>query len=192
MPSRKESQSAEELLGDDHAALDTLLKALIDALDKANAATVLARLDFFWARLALHIRAEHLHLFPAILERLKEPAQTDQFPRATSTRKTIAQLRADHDFFMHELAAAIKTVRMLKDTAHSEAESHLMDEVRTSISAVSKRLEAHNEVEEKLVYSLPAIVLTPTGRRALVEGIQRELQNLPPRFSDAQPEAHEI
>jgi len=192
VPSRKESQSAEELLGDDHAALERLLKALVDALDKANAATVLAHLDFFWARLAMHIRAEHLHLFPAILNRLEELAQTDQFPLPSSKRETIAQLRADHDFFMHELAAAIKTVRTLKNTGHSEAESHLMDEVRASISAVSKRLEAHNEVEEKLVYSLPAKVLTPNGRRTLVEGIQRELQNLPPRFSDAQPEAHEI
>ncbi len=27
-------------------------------------------LDLFWARLAVHIRAEHLQLFPAIIDRL--------------------------------------------------------------------------------------------------------------------------
>ncbi len=67
-----------------------------------------------------------------------------------------------------------------------------MDEVWASIMAISNRLESHNEVEEKLVYSLPAQVLTSNEQRALVAGVQRELQNLPPRFSDGEPEAHEI
>ncbi len=51
MASPEESQSAEQLLGDDHEALDQLLKALLAALDEAEMPTVFERLDLFWARL---------------------------------------------------------------------------------------------------------------------------------------------
>ena len=185
MPPPKETQDAKELLAEDHAALDKLLKTLLVALDEDEASTIFQRLDLFWARLAMHIRAEHLHLFPAILNRLENPAlQTNESSPAAEIRESIAQLRADHDFFMHELAAAIKTVRILKDTGHSEADSHLLDEVRTGIAAISKRLESHNEVEEELVYLLPVKILTPTEEKMLADGIQRELKNLPPRLAN--------
>lgn len=186
MSSPEESQSAEQLLGDDHEALDKLLKALLVALDEAEMPTVFERLDLFWARLAMHIRAENLHLFPAILNRLEESAaQRSQLPLPSETREAIARLRDDHDFFMHEIAAAVKVVRTLISSSHSEAQGRQMEDVRRSIAAVRKRLESHNEVEEKLVYSLPSKLLTPNEQLALVQGIQRELQNLPPRFSDA-------
>ena len=55
----------------------------------------------------------------------------------------------------------------------------------TGIAAVWKQLESHNEVEEQLVYSLPSKLLTSNEQLAVVEGIRCELQNLPPRFSDA-------
>jgi hemerythrin-like domain-containing protein len=169
------------VLAKDHSALDKLLKTLFAALDNAETAAVFERLDFFWARLAMHIRAENLHLFPAILSRLEEVPQANQF-LLTATREAIAQLRADHDFFMHELAAAIKAMRRLKANGHSESESHTMDEVRASITAITRRLESHNQIEEELVYGLPAKVLTLSEQRTLTAGIERELQNLPPRF----------
>jgi len=193
VPSPKETQSAKELLAGDHAALDKLLKTLLVALDEDEASTILQRLDLFWARLAMHIRAENLHLFPALLNQLEEPApQANQSSPAAETHQAIAQLRADHDFFMHELAAAIKAVRSLKDTGHSEAGNQSMKNLRAHIMVLSKRLESHNEVEEELVYSLPVQVLTLSEEQALVKGIQRELRNLPPRFSNGQAEPHEI
>ncbi len=187
MQSPKESQTVEELLGDDHKRLDKLLKALLAALDKANTQTVFARLDLFWARLAMHIRAENLHLFPTILNRLQGiAAQRYEILSPAETQQAISQLRADHDFFMHELAASVKTIRTMIDTSHSKAQNQVMDEVRRSIVAVRERLESHNEVEEKLVYKLPAKLLTSGEQVAFVEGIRRELQNLPLRFSDPQ------
>src|SRR6185437_4393778 len=73
-------------------------------------------LDVFWARLAMHIRAEHLHLFPATIaavDKLEKRNRTaaGRAPSAQTAREIIAQLRADHDFFMQELAAAITQLR---------------------------------------------------------------------------------
>ena len=75
-PSEK-SQSAEGLLAEDHEALDKALSALLAALDEGDSATAFARLDLFWARLAMHIRAEHLQLFPAILRALHGETDSD-------------------------------------------------------------------------------------------------------------------
>lgn len=186
MSSSIESQSPEELLGNDHAALDKLLKTLLAVLDDGQTAAVLERLDLFWARLAMHIRAENLHLFPAILSRLEQLPQKNQSLLPASTGEAIAQLRSDHDFFMHELAAAIKALRRSKDLGQWEGEGHTLDAVRVRIMAIASRLESHNQVEEGLVYGLPAKVLTPSEQRTLTTSIERELQNLPPRFENTQ------
>src|SRR2546421_4090324 len=104
--SSENTQRLERLLAGDHAELDELLRALDDALAGGDAAAAFARLDLFWARLAMHIRAENLHLFPTILAALAD--ESEKFERLTSAlseaRANIAQLRVDHDFFMHELA----------------------------------------------------------------------------------------
>lgn len=185
MPSINETPGAKELLAADHAALDDLLKTLLVALDEDDAATIFQRLDLFWARLAMHIRAENLHLFPAILTQSKEPGPQTKSLGAAETRRAIAQLRADHDFFMHELADAVKLVRNLRDLGASAAERRRMDVVRSSIQAVSKRLESHNAIEEQFIYGLPVELLPANEQLAVIKGIQRELQNLPPRFADA-------
>ena len=70
MPSSKESQEPERLLAEDHAALGELLRAFLTQLDEGDTAGAFVHLDLFWARLAMHIRAENLHLFPAILNAL--------------------------------------------------------------------------------------------------------------------------
>lgn len=57
-----------DLLVNDHAELDLLLRGLPAEFDRGAARDVLAKLDLAWARLAVHIRAEHLHLFPALLK----------------------------------------------------------------------------------------------------------------------------
>ena len=75
--------------------------------------TIFARafelLDLFWARLAIHIRAENLHLFPALAN-----APASRFtgkgglPTRDEAHNVLLQLRSDHDFFMKELAEMIK------------------------------------------------------------------------------------
>lgn len=181
------SQSADELLGSDHAALNKLFTTVLAALDQGETSAVFERLDLFWARLAMHIRAEHLHLFPAILSGLKDnPTELNGLPSPADVSSAIAQLRADHDFFMHELAAAIKTMRRLKDSAERDVGGRSMNGIRASIIAIGVRLESHNQIEEDLVYGLPAKVLTSSEQRNLTAGIERELQNLPPRFSACQ------
>jgi hypothetical protein len=55
-------------------------------------------------------------------------------------------------------------------------------EVREKIDAVSRRLDTHNALEESEVYRWAALLLDPPEQTALNENIQRELENLPPRF----------
>src|ERR1044072_7980506 len=88
-------------LSDDHDAVSEVLKQLLTALDNKDVQASYARLDLLWARLAVHIRAEHLHLFPAIA------------PRVNGAQRAIDRLRADHDFFMRELAQSIAILREL-------------------------------------------------------------------------------
>ena len=182
MPSSEEPRSAEVLLAEDHEALDKLLSALLAALDRRDAPAAFARLDLFWARLAMHIRAEHLHLFPAILSALQGDTskRIDEASAATEAREAIAQLRRDHDFFMHELAGAIKVMRDRR-TSTSKIET-----VRQMMAELRNRLEAHNKLEENLVYRLPAKLLEPEEQTALELQIGYELKKLPQRFRHAE------
>jgi len=183
MPSSEKPQRREGLLAEDHKALDKLLSALLAALDKGDAPTAFACLDFFWARLAMHIRGEHLHLFPAILRALHGDTgkRVDEAPSTTEAREAIAQLRCDHDFFMHELAGAIKVMRDRRTTAGVDSTSKI-ESVRQMIATLRNRLEAHNKLEEDVVYRLPAKLLKPEEQTALEVQIRAELKNLPLRF----------
>ncbi len=55
-----------DMLTGDHLELDALLAELFLAFRDGDVELIYQRLDIFWARLVMHIRAEHLHLFPAI------------------------------------------------------------------------------------------------------------------------------
>lgn len=166
-----------DTLGKDHAELDELLKDLFAGLRKNDVEASFRALDLFWARLALHIRAEHLHLFPALLNS-ENTARADSLPAA------LTELRADHDYFMHELADAVKQMR----AAIAAGEEDVPAGVRSIIAAVALRLARHNQIEESRIYplagSFPAATLDD-----LDEKIDKELKNLPPRFSggDAGP-----
>ena len=185
MPPSEKSQRAEGLLAEDHEALDKGLSALLAALDEGDSATAFARLDLFWARLAMHIRAEHLQLFPATLRALHGETgdRVDETPATAEAREAIAQLHRDHDFFMHELAGAVKVMRDHQTTAGVDSTSEI-ESVRQMIATVRDRLEAHNKLEEELVYRLPAKLLEPEEQSALEAQIREELMNLPPRFRD--------
>jgi iron-sulfur cluster repair protein YtfE (RIC family) len=185
VPSSENSQSAEGLLAEDHQALDKLLIALLAALDQRDAPAAFACLDLFWARLAMHIRGEHVHLFPAILRALDGDTGdlVDETPTLPEAREAIAQLRRDHDFFMHELADAIKVMRDCRTSAGGDSRSQV-EGVRQVIATVRDRLEVHNKLEEDMVYRLPAKLLEPAEQTTLEVQIRCELKNLPPRFRD--------
>ena len=98
-------------LESDHEDLHTLLDELYAALEGSDVRDIYQRLDLFWARLAIHIRAEHLHLFPAVLHALSGPEDVAQAPSLAQAQNTIEELRRDHDFFMHELGRSIVAMR---------------------------------------------------------------------------------
>jgi hemerythrin superfamily protein len=151
-----------ERLADDHHAVSEILKQLLTALDNKDVETSYARLDLLWARLAVHIRAEHLHLFPALAS------------RGTEARAMIDRLRVDHDFFMRELARAIGILR-------TGAELTVVADI---VREVEKRLATHNEIEENEIYRWSSTMLTEPEQLELLARINAELENRPPRFSE--------
>jgi hemerythrin HHE cation binding domain-containing protein len=172
------------LLAHDHDELDQLLNGFFSALSAGDINQSYAMLDRFWARLAMHIRAEHLHLFPSLLRALENPGQTKRAgegPSLEKARSTISRLQEDHDYFMRELAAAVKQAGQLRTSTEAVASAEL-SKVREQVMGVSQRLESHNQLEESQAYQWSELLLEPAERAALNERMQKELGNLPPRF----------
>src|SRR5678809_1370855 len=139
---------ASRRLTDDHSALNEVLSGLRKALDTGDVAASHASLDLFWARLAIHIRAEHLHLFPAIMNGLsKTPDDQAVAPTRNEGQQAIERLRRDHDFFMHELARAIGILRDLVNDLDPRTVDEGMRVVREAVLEVQNRLTIHNELE---------------------------------------------
>jgi iron-sulfur cluster repair protein YtfE (RIC family) len=148
------------LLTGDHAELDRLLEKICREIHADDETRLFELLDYFWARLAMHIRAEHLHLFPAILRAI------EQEDDAAEIRTAIECLRADHNVFMKELARLMKT----------------RQDAAATIEAVASRLKTHNAIEESLIYSLTARLLPLQDQSELALKVKGELDNLPRRF----------
>jgi hemerythrin superfamily protein len=148
-------------LSDDHHAVNEVLEQLLTALAHKDLQTSYSKLDLLWARLAVHIRAEHLHLFPAIA------------PRISQAQPTIERLREDHDFFMRELGGAIAILR----------EQSNFTAVTNTVREVEKRLATHNEIEENQIYQWSSTILTESEQLDLLARINAELEHRPPRFS---------
>ena len=108
--------------------------------------------------------------------------ETNSNQTCREARAHIAQLRSDHDFFMHELARAVNTMREVVGTPDSERALNVVRDVGRSIRALAERLAAHNRLEEEHVYRLPAILLSAPEQTALAARSRHELDNLPPRF----------
>ncbi len=175
-------EQTNNLLAHDHSELDELLAAFFAALDSGDIEQTHKKLDFFWARLAMHIRAEHLHLFPAILRAFETERQTKESraPTFETAQSTLSKLHDDHDFFMRGLISAIKQMRGLRED-NRDAPSRL-PQVRETVAAVSRRLDAHNELEESEVYRWIDTLLNAPERVDLNAKMQKEIDNLPPRF----------
>lgn len=168
-------------LVEDHDEVGHLLQALMTAFDNGDPNAVLQRLDLFWARLAMHIRAEHLHLFPTVLRVLEQNPRRDA-PSSAEAEKAVEQLHLDHDFFMQNLASAVKSMRELARMDRTAAEREL-PRVRATIAEVESRLAHHNQLEEKSVYLWARQFLSEDQQAELIRLIDAELTNLPPRFA---------
>lgn len=169
------------LLAHDHSELDAMLSRVFAALADADGERAFHNLDEFWARLAMHIRAENIHLFPALLQASDSPQQVADAPNREAVQEMIVRLRDDHDFFMSELTAAMKELRELRRGNRPDASS-VFAKVREQIVRVSERLETHNALEESQVYHWADALLDQPEQKTLSESIQRELENLPPRL----------
>lgn len=173
-------EHAASVLADDHSEIDILIGDLLAALEEGVKSKAFARLDLLWARLAVHIRAEHLYLFPSILE--AHFNDTSSGPTYQEAQRTIDQLRLDHDFFMRDLGTTVNAMRNQQDASDNEVVIEQFGEVRRSVLKIQSRLAKHNELEEKQVYKWVNVLLDRTERSALIARIRRELENMPPRF----------
>ena len=148
-------------LAADHRDIDGLIRAAAEALAAGSPEEAHAALDWLWIRLAVHIRAEHKVLFPALSE-----AHPD-------LGASLGLLRKDHDFFMAALAGAVKALAgAAQDRKAAES----------ALEAVRQRLAPHNALEEDGVY--PAADSLPAALRSrLMAEVARELTALPARYA---------
>jgi len=174
----------EDQLIADHLALDKLLQQLRRALDKRELEDTRTKLDLFWARLAVHIRAEHLHLFPNVLNSLgnEQPAPMSA-PTTAEAEVVIATLQSDHDFFMSELAGAVKIIRSLPAASDPSGADEALHKIRRKVEGVCQRLLTHNEMEENQIYRWVSMVLPVKEQVELGRRISAELNNRPARFT---------
>jgi hypothetical protein len=176
-------QEAAGVLADDHVEVDKLLSTILAALAQEDNAKSFEFLDLLWARLAVHIRAEHLCLFPSILEAPRAYfTGTSGAPEYQEALSVIDKLRLDHEFFMRELGTSVNAFRMQANASDPEIHSQQLREVRRSISQVQSRLANHNQLEENHVYKWIDVLLGEAQRSALVTLIRRQLKNTPSRF----------
>ena len=174
-----------QLMEKDHEALDEVLQRLESSLEKHELISSFESLDLFWARLAVHIRAENVRLFPAILSAGSKVVDA-ALPPLKEVQFTIQQLRVDHNFFMEELSRAVRQMRQLVKAEFYD-QPRLVTElsrIRDRVDAVSNRLRAHNKLEEEQVYRWSGLMLNGTRLRILEDAIKHEIKNLPPRFGE--------
>jgi hypothetical protein len=173
-----------DILVNDHAEVDALLRGVTVAFDDGDAREVFPKLDYLWARLAVHIRAEHLHLFPALLSAASAEGagHTPGAPDAREVEADVRVLREDHDFFMRGLAEAVNDVRA-SAASEGAADAGLLPKVREKVRAVAARLAEHNRLEEGRVYLWKTTLLCENARAELRGRMKSEIENLPPRFA---------
>jgi hypothetical protein len=171
----------EKLLVTDHSELDLLLQRTFEAMESGDAELTYRKLDLFWARLAMHIRSEHLHLFPALLKLSHNPGAAGlSAEESIRIQELIELLHDDHDYFMRQLLAVIKTMRAAQGPLDDETEGNWR-ECRSSLETVRDRLAVHNTIEELEAYPMAARLLSIRDQKELAERLSNEITNLPPR-----------
>lgn len=176
------SQVSAQLI-DDHGSVNKVLRQLQTALQSGELEITCVKLDLFWARLAVHIRAEHLHLFPTVLSSLENAAVSHaSAPSLKEAQTVVAQLREDHYFFMHQLALAVAIMRELLTLSKQLIAPDGLNNVEKIILEVEERLIKHNELEETQIYRWTTILLNSEEQAKLANQITTELRQHPPRF----------
>ena len=174
---------SEQLIGD-HAAVEKVLKQLKTALGRSDLEVAHAKLDLLWARLAVHIRAEHLHLFPTVLSSVENASVNHaSAPSLAEARRVTSELRRDHDFFMHELARAVEITRQLLTAGERSFLEQRLNYVKHIVLEVEERLVKHNELEESQIYRWATIRLNPEEQSTLANQVTTELRKHPARFT---------
>jgi hypothetical protein len=174
-----------ELLAADNAELETLLSQVFKSLgaDVRDVEQIYKNVDLLWARLAMHIRAENLHLFPAVLQCLNKLAENEKIPYAALAENLLKKLKDDHNFFMRELTGVIKKLRELgENECDGSEQANALSDVCSTILGVERRMKTHNELEETHIYEWAETLLDESEHAALLKQIRRELENSPPRF----------
>ena len=86
----------------------------------------------------MHIRAEHLHLFPSVLNRAIEARRKHASQPSLAEAKTVVeQLRADHEYFMVQLGVAVEAMRGLLKSS----EQFIIDEGINKVMNLILQLE---------------------------------------------------
>lgn len=181
---KQQLQKGTVVLADDHEEVGKLINLLLASLHEGDKARSFERLDLLWARLAVHIRAEHLCLFPSILGASGKSTSISSTgaPPYEPVREVLERLRADHDFFMVELAKAVNAARELFGLGDKPSAAQF-EEIKGRVQAVGDRLAEHNLLEEEQVYRWSELLLSPGERSEMSARMKREIGNLPPRFS---------
>lgn len=168
----------------DHQVLDEMLNQLTIQLAKPDLAWAFENLDLLWGSLAVHIRAENICLFPAILNAPRERFGTNNsIPPYVEARATVEQLRIDHNSFMNELGQAMKELRAMIIRPESYSVEVTVCDLRKRIGLFADALHRHTEIEEKQVYLWPALLLDQDSLERLKVGVRSEIENLPARFA---------
>lgn len=175
------------LMEQDHAEVDELYSAALDALDARDRQASLQRVDLFWARIAMHIRAEHLHLFPTVLRLADATGGGGPETSLSDLPNVIERLRRDHNEFMDELIRTMKLIRA--SAAEDDGRSEILKLARESLASVHRALEQHNRIEEERIYSLEELLNASGNANQLERLLRHEITNLPPRFAVGGPQA---
>ena len=93
-------------------------------------------------------------------------------------KKTVSLLEDDHDSLRQLLTPIVRGISERERAGPNEVE-----DLRERLSAITKRLEDHNQLEEKEAYLWPALLFDEPTVVSLHERLQHELENLPPRFA---------
>ncbi len=166
------------VLINDHESLNKLLLELMGLVRRSDFRWSFELLDLFCAQLAVHIRAENVCLFPAILN-----APNNRFTEAgleiTALRETIEKLKHQHSMLTEELKKSASLMRELLDNVENGENGGLTDAMAKSLTAVGILLAEHQELEEREVCPAAKLVLDPAEFVRLEEAVEQETHKLP-------------
>lgn len=171
--------AAQELVAD-HAELDRIMGEGERALTTGDARAALESLDLLWARLAVHIRAEHHVLFEVLSDAVRASGGD---PGPEEVESTLLRLREEHDIFMTELADAVNALKRAGAEGNETVGGDVLQTVQSHLDTVRERMPDHNALEEERVYRWLGELLPLDQQDNARERMATELRNLPPRFS---------